>query len=110
MHSEQVLQLLPMRECIEAVAEALRSVSSNKAAMPLRAGFRMPLQKEGKVGILASMPAYTSYDDGTEFCATKVITVFPGNVSQGIHSHQVRPLSVNTLILLADIYTLCTWN
>jgi ornithine cyclodeaminase len=86
--AEQVLKMLPMGECIEAVAEALQSLASGKAAMPLRMGFRMPLQEEGKVGILASMPSYASYEDGKEYCANKVITVFPGNVSQGIHSHQ----------------------
>jgi ornithine cyclodeaminase len=82
---EQVLALLPMVECIDLVASALEALERGDADMPLRFGYQLPL--ENKVGILASMPAYMK-DSSGEYCANKVITVFPTNKQAGGHSHQ----------------------
>ena len=70
----QVQALLPMGQCIDTVAEALRGYSAGTAVMPVRSVTRLPLDDPEKVGILSTMPCYMG-----DYCACKTITVFPGN-------------------------------
>ena len=83
----QVVELLPMEECIELMASVLRALQKGEAAMPLRFGYKLPLP-DAKFGVLASMPSYLALPSGEAFCANKVITVFPQNKAVGKHSHQ----------------------
>jgi ornithine cyclodeaminase len=81
-----VVELLKMDECVEAVAQSLKALSSGSAAMPLRMGFVLPMKD--RFGVLASMPSFMCYEDGVKYCANKIITVFPSNAGTGMHSHQ----------------------
>ena len=77
--------LLPMGVCIAEVETALIALKEGRGDMPLRFGYKMPLG--GKVGILASMPAYAELE-GKAYCSNKVITVYPANKADGLESHQ----------------------
>jgi ornithine cyclodeaminase len=76
-----VKRLLPMGECIDVMAEALRALGRGEAILPLRPILWLP----EKVGALAMMPAYLS---GLGAMAVKVISVFPGNLGTDLDSHQ----------------------
>jgi ornithine cyclodeaminase len=77
----EVAQLLPMRECIEAMATALQATARGEVTLPLRQVTMLP----GNLGALASMPAFSPPLGGI---AVKVITVFPGNRGTPLDSHQ----------------------
>lgn len=78
---EEVPRLLPMRECIELMADVLRALADGKTILPLRTVLPLP---DGR-GAFASMPAVVlePYALGL-----KVITVFPGNHGTAYDSHQ----------------------
>jgi alanine dehydrogenase len=77
----EVLQLLPMSECIEAMTEALKTLARGNAILPLRPIMWLP----EKVGALGMMPAYLG---DTKAMGLKVVTVFPGNHGTQYDSHQ----------------------
>jgi ornithine cyclodeaminase/alanine dehydrogenase-like protein (mu-crystallin family) len=77
----QVTELLPMRECIPLMESALASLSRGEVVLPLRMVVRLP----GQRGAFGMMPAYSST---LPAFGAKVITVFPGNHTRGIDSHQ----------------------
>lgn len=77
----EVARLLPMPECIEAMAEALRAVARGEVVLPLRQVVPLPRH----LGALASMPAYI---ESPRAMAVKVIAVFPGNHGTAFDSHQ----------------------
>jgi ornithine cyclodeaminase len=79
-HSD-VLALLPMSECIDAMRDALRTLAQGGALLPLRQVVRLP---DGR-NAFALMPA--ALDDPPALGA-KVITVFPGNDATPYDSHQ----------------------
>jgi ornithine cyclodeaminase len=79
-HSD-VLALLPMSECIDAMSDALRTLAQGGALLPLRQVVRLP---DGR-NAFALMPA--ALDDPPALGA-KVITVFPGNDATPYDSHQ----------------------
>lgn len=81
VNQHEVAQLLPMPQCIEVMAEALRTLAEGKAILPLRQVVVLP----GKEAALASMPAYSRTLDAI---GVKVITVFPGNRGTQYDSHQ----------------------
>src|SRR5712691_838446 len=90
-HAE-VLELLPMNECIAVMREALIALAAGKAHQPLRTIIRPPDAK----GVMGLMPSYMSGDgmsgngvsgDRTAF-GLKAICVFPGNPAKGKDSHQ----------------------
>jgi ornithine cyclodeaminase len=83
LNHAEVEALLPMRECIEVMAEALIALARGEAHQPLRTVIR-PV---GAAGLLALMPAYKSNEDGTAF-GLKAICVFPGNAARGKDAHQ----------------------
>jgi ornithine cyclodeaminase/alanine dehydrogenase-like protein (mu-crystallin family) len=78
----EVTALLPMPVCIEAMAEALSSLSRGLAHQPLRLVFRPP----AAAGIMAFMPAYQG--GGQPVFGLKAIGIFPGNASRQMDTHQ----------------------
>lgn len=77
----EVPALLPMAECIEAMAGALRTLAAGDARLPLRPVVTLP---NGR-GAFAVMPAFLG---GPPAIGLKAITVFPGNHGTPLDSHQ----------------------
>lgn len=77
---QQVIELLPMDECIEVVDRAMRAAAARDAVMPLRAKMDLP----DSDGLLGWMPGYLG--DPPVF-GIKVIGYYPGNFAAGLHSH-----------------------
>ncbi len=85
LNGEQVAQLLPMPECIKVMREALAALARGEALVPLRTVMRVP----GVSGFLGLMPGYISPREGQEGAlGLKAVSVFPGNASRGIDTHQ----------------------
>lgn len=80
-HNE-VVELLPMKECIAVMREALIALAEGKVHQPLRTITRPP----GAAGVLGLMPSYISGDRPA--FGLKAICVFPGNPAKGMDSHQ----------------------
>jgi ornithine cyclodeaminase len=76
-----VVALLPMRDCIDAMADALRTLANGGALLPLRQIIRLPNGRDA----FGLMPA--ALDDPPALGA-KVITVVPGNADTPYDSHQ----------------------
>src|SRR5688572_6368963 len=76
-----IAQLLPMRECIDVMADALSGLTRGDAILPLRQVLRLP---DGK-SAFAVMPAYLGHPKAV---GAKVITVFPDNHGTSFDSHQ----------------------
>lgn len=74
-----------MVECIEVVANALRSLTRGEAVQPLRSAIWMP-DRQGLLGVMPGMLGRLGDDD--PIAGVKVITVMPGNHAQGEESHQ----------------------
>ncbi len=90
LSQDEVVALLPMKECITVMREALTALAAGKAHQPLRTVIRPPDAR----GVMGLMPSYIS-DAGTgdsqEHRAAfglKAICVFPGNPAKGKDSHQ----------------------
>ena len=81
VNQHEVPELLPMRECIEVMADALSALTRGEAVMPLRSIVSLP---DGS-GLLASMPSMLP---SAGVMGIKVITVFPGNEGTELESHQ----------------------
>jgi len=67
-----VRELLPMRECIGAMREALTALSRGDAVQPLRSMVRLP----DRSGLLGLMPGYLG---APRSFGLKVVSVMPGN-------------------------------
>ena len=102
----QVLELLPIKECIAVMREALIALAAGKVHQPLRTIIRPPDAK----GVMGLMPSYMSGDDMSGGISDhqaafglKAICVFPGNPAKGKDSHQgaVLLFSAETGELLA---------
>jgi alanine dehydrogenase len=79
--AEAVAALLPMDRCIELMATALAGLARGEALNPLRVGYQLPSGH----GLVVSMPG--ALRDPPVFGA-KLLSVFPGNRSLGLESHQ----------------------
>lgn len=79
---EEVLELLPMKECIAVMREALIALAAGEVHQPLRTIIRPPDAK----GVMGLMPSYVSGDRAA--FGLKAICVFPGNPAKGKDSHQ----------------------
>jgi alanine dehydrogenase len=77
----QVRALLPMAECMDVMADALRALGEGEAMLPLRTVMRLP---DGR-SAFGAMPAYLGRPAAL---GIKVITVFPGNEGTHLDSHQ----------------------
>ncbi|HEV8188601.1 MAG TPA: ornithine cyclodeaminase family protein [Pyrinomonadaceae bacterium] len=82
LDSQQIRELLPMRDCIELMADALASLARGEVFQPLRTIIRPPEAR----GLLGLMPAYRTGDHGA--FGMKAICVFPGNPAIGKDAHQ----------------------
>jgi ornithine cyclodeaminase/alanine dehydrogenase-like protein (mu-crystallin family) len=82
LDSEQIRELLPMRDCIELMADALSSLARGEVFQPLRTIIRPPEAR----GLLGLMPAYRTGEHGA--FGMKAICVFPGNPAMGKDAHQ----------------------
>src|SRR5207244_707000 len=80
-HSE-VERLLPMSECISAMAEAFTALARGEAHQPLRTIFRPPEVK----GVMAMMPTFRA--SPSPLFGLKAICVFPENAEIGKDAHQ----------------------
>jgi len=81
LNRSQVRELLPMRDCIGAVAGALAALARGEGRQPLRRGMFTP---DGR-GILAAMPGFV---DGPPALGVKVIAVFHHPPGSELESHQ----------------------
>ncbi len=82
LRHDEIVKLLPMKECIAVMREALIKLVSGKAYQPLRTIIRPP----GAAGIMGLMPSYLSGDHAAY--GLKAICVFPGNPARGKDAHQ----------------------
>ncbi|HXO21676.1 MAG TPA: ornithine cyclodeaminase family protein [Thermoanaerobaculia bacterium] len=81
----EVEELLPMGECIEAMAEGLSALARGEALQPLRSVLWTP----DRNGLLGVMPGHLSGAAETAgLLGVKLVTVFPGNHARGEDSHQ----------------------
>lgn len=78
---DDVVELLPMHECIEAVAGALGALAEGRALQPLRPVMWLP----ERVGALGLMPGYLA---DAAVMGVKAVSVFPGNEGTEFDSHQ----------------------
>lgn len=78
---EEVPDLLPMADCIEAVREALADLARGGSIQPLRPVMWLP----ERVGALGMMPGHLGAIDTM---GIKTVTVFPGNAGTEFDSHQ----------------------
>ena len=77
----EVRRLLPMRACMDLMAEALRSLGRGEGINPLRSAMRLPEER----GILGLMPGMSGSPPAL---GLKVVTVFPGNHGTPYDAHQ----------------------
>ena len=77
----EVASLLPMDECIEVMADALKAVTQGDVILPLRPVLWLP-EKRGALGM---MPAYMG---GPMIMGVKLVSVFPENEGTEYDSHQ----------------------
>jgi ornithine cyclodeaminase/alanine dehydrogenase-like protein (mu-crystallin family) len=94
---QEVEELLPMRECMPVMAEALADLARGNVFQPLRMIVRPP-DAAGDIGL---MPSYRSGERAAY--GVKAVCVFPDNPSKGLDSHQgsVMLFSAETGELLA---------
>jgi len=80
-----VYDMLPMRDCIRIMAEALAALAEGRAYLPLRAVMSIP---DGR-GVLAMMPGFMWGDSRSDAAlGFKAVSVFPGNAERGVDTHQ----------------------
>src|SRR5437016_3888298 len=82
LNHDEVVELLPMRECIEVMEQALMALARREAEMPLRTIFH-PADVRG---VMAMMPSFRK--DEVPMFGLKAICVFPGNAAIGKDAHQ----------------------
>lgn len=97
LNYDEVKQLLPMKECIVLMREALVKLASGAVYQPLRMIVRPP----DAAGVMGLMPSYIAGDDAAY--GLKTVCVFPGNPAKGKDAHQgaVLLFSAETGELLA---------
>lgn len=78
----EVRRLLPMRECIDVMADALASLSRGEVHNPLRFVVRPP----GEPSLLGLMPAHRG--GGRRLWGLKTVAIFPSNAERGLDLHQ----------------------
>jgi ornithine cyclodeaminase len=79
---DEVVGLLPFKECIVVMRDALIALAAGKVHQPLRTIIRPP----GAAGVMGLMPSYISGDHAA--FGLKAICVFPGNPAKGMDAHQ----------------------
>jgi ornithine cyclodeaminase len=89
VNQSQVRELLPMRECMEVMGDALKTLAAGEAILPLRPIMWLP----ENVGALGMMPAYLG---NIKAMGVKVLSIFPGNLGTPYDSHQGAVLLFET--------------
>lgn len=79
---EDVVELLPMNECIDVMSEVLTVLARNQAYNPLRSVVKPPDADH----FLGLMPAYRGGDHPAY--ALKEVCIFPDNPTRGLDAHQ----------------------
>lgn len=80
INQSEVRRLLPMNECMDVMAEALKTLARGDAILPLRPVLWLP----EKFGALGMMPAYLG---DIQAMGLKVVSVFPHNHGTEFDSH-----------------------
>ena len=101
LSDHDVHALLPMAECIDLMADALRQVAEGDAVLPLRTVLRLG----DTANAFTTMPAILGTGTGASLGA-KVITVFPGNDATQFDAHigvvLLFDAEFGTLLAIAD--------
>src|SRR5258707_1045352 len=79
---QEVGDLLPIRECMPVMAEALADLARGNAYQPLR----MIVTPPGAAGDIGLMPSYRAGERAAY--GVKAVCVFPDNPAKGLDSHQ----------------------
>jgi ornithine cyclodeaminase len=82
LNHDEVVKLLPMKDCIAVMREALIALAAGQVHQPLRTIIRPP----DAAGLMGLMPSYISGDRAA--FGLKAICVFPGNPARGKDAHQ----------------------
>jgi len=82
LDEETVRRLLPMDECIDAMADALTALARDEVHNPLRFVIRPP----GQPSLMGLMPAHRG--GAAPLWSLKALTIVPGNSARGLDSHQ----------------------
>jgi ornithine cyclodeaminase/alanine dehydrogenase-like protein (mu-crystallin family) len=82
LSEQDVHQLLPMDECIDAMAEVLASLARDELYNPLRFVVRPP----GEKTLMGLMPAHRS--GAAAVYSLKTVCIAPGNAARNLDSHQ----------------------
>lgn len=77
----EVRRLLPMRDCMELMADTFRSLSREETVNPLRWAMKLP----GDMGLLGMMPGHLP---SPAVLGLKAVAVFPGNHGTEYDAHQ----------------------
>ena len=78
--------LLPMRECIDAMADAFRALAIGEARLPLRQVIPLP-NSPNLIALMPGQLGVNSRERHRSSIGAKVITVFPGNDATPLDSH-----------------------
>ena len=97
LNHDEVVELLPMKECIALMREALTKLARGEMHQPLRTIVRPP----DAAGVMGLMPSYVGGEQAAY--GLKTVCIFPGNPAQGKDAHQgaVLLFSAETGELLA---------
>jgi ornithine cyclodeaminase len=97
LNHDEVAELLPMKECIAVMREALTKLARGEVHQPLRTIVRPP----NAAGVMGLMPSYVGGDDAAY--GLKTVCIFPANPAKGKDAHQgaVLLFSAETGELLA---------
>ena len=77
----EVIQLLPMSECVDVISDALKMMAGGGVLLPLRSMMLLPDTQN----LMLNMPSYLG---DIQSMGVKVITIFPGNHGTEYDSHQ----------------------
>jgi ornithine cyclodeaminase/alanine dehydrogenase-like protein (mu-crystallin family) len=97
LNHNEVVQLLPMKECIGLMRDALVKLAVGEVHQPLRTIVRPP----DAAGVMGLMPSYVGGDQAAY--GLKTVCIFPANPAKGKDAHQgaVLLFSAETGELLA---------
>ncbi|MFQ5651100.1 MAG: ornithine cyclodeaminase family protein [bacterium] len=89
VNQKEVRQFLPMGECMDIMADVLKTLSQENALNPLRWAMWLPDRR----GLLGMMPGYLG---DSEIMGLKAVSVFPANHAIEHDSHQGTVLIFET--------------
>ena len=97
LNHDEVVEFLPMKECIPLMREALLKLAAGEVYQPLRTIVRPP----DAAGVMGLMPSYVGGEQAAY--GLKTVCIFPANPAKGKDAHQgaVLLFSAETGELLA---------